>query len=276
MAETFGDLVYGWKPINEPIAYAFGGWAMGEIPPGVADLAEFPKALRAAHLANLEAWKVLRSGGKPVATIMNVSPVYPAVKSREPDERDMATSVAKVFDDLFVTCWTRALRDGILAIPGLPEEEIPEFAGAFDLVGFSYYAALSVYADTSTGPYPADARVGLQGYAPWAEGLGIVIRRLHDELPGRPLLVAECGVGTDVTDPLEDEWRVEVLRDSLTEVERALDDGIDVRGFFHWTGVDNYEWSKGYDMAFGLFDRDRRPKASATLAREWATGEVRP
>ncbi len=276
MAETFGDLVFGWKPINEPIAYAFGGWAMGEIPPGVADLAEFPKALRATHLANLEAWKVLRSGGKPVATVMNVSPVYPAVKSREPDERDMATSVAKVFDDLFVTCWTRALRDGILAIPGLPEEEIPEFAGAFDLVGFSYYAALSVYADLSTGPYPADARVGLQGYAPWAEGLGIVIRRLHDELPGRPLLVAECGVGTDATDPLEDEWRVDVLRDSLSEVERALDDGIDVRGFFHWTGVDNYEWSKGYDMQFGLFDRDRRPKASAQLAREWATGAVSP
>src|SRR5689334_13818817 len=43
MAETFGDLVFGWKPINEPIAYAFGGWAMGEIPPGVSDLTLFPK-----------------------------------------------------------------------------------------------------------------------------------------------------------------------------------------------------------------------------------------
>ena len=79
-------------------------------------------------------------------------------------------------------------------------------------------------------------------------------------------------MGTDHTDPSEDEWRVDVLRDSLLEVERALDDGIDIRGFFHWTGVDNYEWTYGYDMDFGLFDRDRRPKPSAELARAWATG----
>jgi len=274
MGEVFGDLVFGWKPVNEPIAYAFGGWAMGEIPPGISDLTMFPKALRAIHLANLEAWKLLRSGGKPVATVMNVSPVYPAVKSREPDERDMATFAAQVFDDTMTTCWTRAIRDGILAIPTLPEEEIPDFVDAFDLIGFSYYAALSVYADFSTGPYPADARVGLQGYAPWAEGLGIVIRRLHEDLPNKPLLVAECGVGTDHRDPAQDEWRVEVLRDSLAEVARAIDDGIDVRGFFHWTGVDNYEWTFGYDMDFGLFDRDRRPKPSAELAKAWATGRV--
>ena len=52
----------------------------------------------------------------------------------------------------------------------------------------------------------------------------------------------------------------------------AIDDGIDIRGLFHWTGVDNYEWDFGYDVAFGLFDRDRAPKPSAELARAWATG----
>ena len=68
------------------------------------------------------------------------------------------------------------------------------------------------------------------GYAPWPEGSGLVLRRLAEELPGRPLLVAECGFGTD-----DDDWRVEVLRESLEEVERAIDDGVDVRGLFHWT-----------------------------------------
>ncbi len=274
MAETFGDLVHGWMPVNEPTAYAFGGWSVGELPPGVADPIKFPEALRAIHLVGLEAWKILRGGDKPVATIMNVSPVYPAVKSREPDERDVATSVAASYDALFTTSWTRAIRDGILAIPGMPEVEMPDFVDAFDLIGFSYENAWSAYADLSLGPYPIDARVGMQGYAPWAEGLGIVIRRLHDELPGRPLLVAAAGVGTDHADPLQDEWRVEILRDSLREVERAIDDGIDVRGFFHRTGVDGYEWTYGHTMDFGLFDRDRVPKGSARLAREWAAGAV--
>ena len=163
-------------------------------------------------------------------------------------------------------CGLRALADGVLAVPGRAPIEIPDMAGAFDYVGFSYYCAQSIYVD-GTGPYPADARVGPMGYAPWAEGLGIVLRRLADELPGRALLVDECGVGTD-----DDAWRVEVLRDSLIEVERAVADGVDVRGFFHWTGVDNYEWDFGYDVQFGLFDRDRNPKPSAAAGPSLGDG----
>ena len=106
------------------------------------------------------------------------------------------------------------------------------------------------------------------GYAPWPEGLGIVLRRLADELPGRPLVVAELGFGTD-----DDEWRTDLLRDSLRQVESAIDDGVDVRGVFHWTGVDNYEWDHGFDVRFGLFDRDRNGKGSAALAKAWATGD---
>ncbi len=98
------------------------------------------------------------------------------------------------------------------------------------------------------------------GYAPWSEGLGIVLHRLHDELPGRPLLICEHGVGTD-----DDEWRSDVLGESLSIVEEAIADGIDLRGFFHWTGVDNYEWHKGFDVPFGLFTRDREPRGSAEL-----------
>jgi beta-glucosidase len=265
VAETFGDLIFGWKPINEPTFYALSGYRWGVHPPGKQDQAEFAEALEAIHLANHEAWRLLRSGDQPVATIQGLVPVFPAVRGGDPDERDAATDRARGIDDV-MWCWTRALRDGVLQVPGRAPIEIEDMAGSFDLVGFSYYCAQAVYAD-GLGPYPADARVGPMGYAPWAEGLGIVLRRLADELPGRPLLVDECGVGTD-----DDEWRVEVLRDSLQQVELAIHDGLDIRGFFHWTGVDNYEWGFGYDVPFGLFDRDRNAKGSAALAQGWATG----
>ena len=49
---------------------------------------------------------------------------------------------------------------------------------------------------------------------------------------------------------------------------------MDVRGFFHWTGVDNYEWTHGHDVDFGLVDRGRDPKGSADVARRWATGSA--
>jgi beta-glucosidase len=267
VAETFGDLVYGWKPVNEPVAYAGASYLLGTFPPGRASVEDFAEAVEATMLAGHEAWRLLRSGDQPVATIWNLSPVYPAVRSREPAELDAARANANLYDEVVFTTAVRAVRDGILAVPGRTELEIPDMAGSYDLIGFSYYSATSVYADLSTGPYPADARVGPMGYAPWPEGLALVLRRLAEELPGRPLVVAELGFGTD-----DDEWRLDLLRDSLIEVERAVDDGIDVRGVFHWTAVDNYEWDHGFDVRFGLFDRDRNPKGSAELAKTWATG----
>jgi beta-glucosidase len=132
--------------------------------------------------------------------------------------------------------------------------------GSFDLIGFSYYCAYGVSGPGGPVPYPTDGRVGPLGYVPWADGLGLTLRRLAEELPGRPLLVAEYGVGTD-----DDDWRGELLRDGVAEVESAIADGIDVRGLFHWTSVDNYEWLYGYDVPFGLFDRDRAPRPSADL-----------
>jgi beta-glucosidase len=269
VAETFGDLVFGWMPINEPGAYALLGYRLGRHPPGVSGAAEFAEALEAIHLANHEAWRLLGTGDQPVATIHNLGIVETAVRTSNPHELTAAQDRAARFDET-MWCWTRALRDGVLAVPGRAPIELADLAGSFDLIGFSYYFAQTVYAD-EVGPYPADARMGPMGYAPWPEGLGLVLRRLADELPGRPLVVAECGFGTE-----DDEWRTSLLRDSLEQVELALDDGVDIRGLFHWTGVDNYEWGFGYRVPFGLFDRDRNPRSSAALARAWATGAPEP
>ena len=106
------------------------------------------------------------------------------------------------------------------------------------------------------------------GYGIWADGLGLVLDRLHDELPGTPLLVAEYGIGTDDDDAARRVPRSAASRSPTTRIAR----GIDVRGFFHWTGVDNYEWLHGYDVAFGIIDRDRNVRPSALVLQR----EARP
>jgi beta-glucosidase len=91
-----------------------------------------------------------------------------------------------------------------------------------------------------------------------------VLDRIHEELPGTPILVAEYGIGTD-----DDSARADYIARGLDIVHEAITRGIDVRGLFHWTAVDNYEWLHGYDVSFGLIDRDRSVRASAqVLARE--------
>jgi beta-glucosidase len=253
-AETFGDLVFGWKPINEPSAYAFIYSAAR------GDASKRFELLGATLLAQRDAWRELRGGGKPVATIHNLSPVF-AVAETVPADRALGSYEEGVWN-----VWMRADRDGILELPGRAPREVQDLREACDLVGFSYYAATGIGAEGRPVPYPTGARVGPLGYSPWSEGLGLVLHRLHDELPGRPLLICEHGVGTD-----DDEWRRDVLGESLEIVDGALADGIDVRGFFHWTGVDNYEWNHGFTVPFGLFTRDREPRDSAALLRQVAS-----
>ncbi len=241
-AETFGDLVRGWKPVNEPVAYAAAAFLYGQHPPGRTSVGDFHKALGTVHRANADAARLLRGGDAPVATIHNLSPVHAA--DAEPVTRRAASAV----DDVIWRSWTE-----------------PDLLDPFDLIGFSYYNAMTVHADGSASPYPATARTGPLGYAPWSPGLGVVLHRLADEHPERPLLVAECGIGTD-----DEGWRDAYLGECLAEVEAAVSDGIDVRGFFHWTGVDNYEWLKGFEVPFGLFDSERNPKPSAAVLADAA------
>ena len=248
--------MFGWKLINEPNHYA-GAYDQGGRQPANRDWRRVFDLYGATLLAQRDAWRELRGGGTPVATIHGLSPVYAV------DDSVPAAKWASALEALTWSIWLRAERDGVLELPDRASREIPDLREVGDLIGFSYYSAAGVDRDGRFAAYPRGRRVGPLGYAPWSEGLGLVLHRLHDELPGRPLLIGEHGVGTD-----DDAWRVDVLRESLGVVEEAIDDGIDVRGFFHWTGVDTYEWDRGFSVAFGIFDRNREPRGSAEfLAR---------
>ena len=113
-------------------------------------------------------------------------------------------------------------------------------------------------------PYPPDAPVSPLGYGIWADGLGLVLDRLHAGAAG------DSAAGRRVRHRhRRRRQRVAYLERGLQVTSDAIARGIDVRGFFHWTAVDNYEWLHGFDVAFGLIDRDRNVRPSAwVLERE--------
>jgi beta-glucosidase len=251
VADLFGDDVAGWLPIVEPSGYARRGFLEGTRPPGRRDPEAWAATVRGTWLAWRDAWRLLR-GGPPVCTALDLSPVFAA------DHTVPARRWASLADHALWSTPIRALRDGILDVAGRGEEEVPDLQGSTDLVGFTYEGAVAVDATGAFLPYPPGTHLTPSGVAPWSEGLGITVRRLAEELPGRPLVVAAHGVGTT-----NDAWRADVIGDGLAVLADCIADGADVRGYFHWTGVDGYEWEHGFDVPYGLVERDRTPKPSA-------------
>ncbi len=259
LAETYGDLVSGWKPVNEPIWFAAGGWLAGGMPPGERGFKGFAEVLEAILLASHEAALRLRQTGAPTATIHGLSGVH-AVDGGE--ER------AARWSEVVWDSWISLIREGVLRVPGRDPVERPELADVFDLIGFSYYAASAMDAN-GTLRYPEDAPQSPLGYSIWPDGLEEVLDRLTAELPKNALLISEYGIGTD-----DDTERAEYIQRGLEIAAGAISRGIDLRGFFHWTGVDNYEWLHGYDVRFGIVDTDRNVRPSAGVLQREALGHV--
>ena len=258
VAEAFGDLIGGWQPVNETNYYAMAAYRGGGWPPGHNDVGEWALASEAIQLATAEAAVRLKQTGARVASIFGLSTTA-AHDATAPTER----LVARYYE----VHWDAGLglfRDGVLATPGRPVLERPDLAGSFDMIGFSYYSTLGV-SDGRVVAHPPDAPVSPLGYGIWADGLGLVLDRLHATVPGVPLLIAEFGVGTH-----DDQVRAAYLGRGLEVVSDAIGRGIDVRGLFHWTAVDNYEWQHGYDVAFGIIDKDRNIRPSAHVLQRAA------
>ena len=129
-----------------------------------------------------------------------------------------------------------------------------------DFLGVQNYTRTQ-YGPEGQLPCPEGAELTQMDYEFYPEALEHVIRKVHSDFPGN-LIVTENGIATS-----DDTRRVEFIRRALQGVENCLNDGIPVKGYCHWSLMDNFEWQKGYSMTFGLIavDRttqERKPKES--------------
>ena len=253
MAETFGELAGGWKPVNETNYYP---WiAAGMAGANVTDTGFFKET---AHLFTAEAAARLKQTGKPVASVYGLSTA---------EAQDATDATKTAVRDHYATnwdTWVGLYRDGVLRVDDRAPIERPDLAGCFDYIGFSYYACFG-FKEGRARPHPEGSTPTAMGYSIWPEGLARTLDRLRDELPTAPVIISELGIGTD-----DDEERAQYLEATIDIAHDAIGKGTDLRGIFHWTGIDNYEWTKGYTVRFGTIDIDRKIKgrSAEVLKRE--------
>lgn len=256
---VIGSTVAAHRGQRTVLVVGFLGQAAGEVTGQVVELFQQRYPAVELQLATAEAAVRLKQTGAPVASIFGLSGIQAM------DDAPETRQLAGLLDALNWQAGLGLFRDGTLRIPGLDPVERPDLAGSFDLIGFSFYSTMGIRQGALV-PYPPDVPVSPLGYGIWADGLGRVLERLQAMVPGTPLLVAEYGIGTS-----DDAQRAAYLERGLQVTSDAIARGIDVRGVFHWTAVDNYEWLHGFDVQFGIIDRDRRIRPSARVLQREAS-----
>jgi beta-glucosidase len=274
-ADRLGDRVRMWTTLNEPWCTAFLGYASGVHAPGRR---EPDAALRAVHhllLAHGLAMAVL-PGQRSI--VLNLHSIRPA----GPDDVAAARRIDAVANRIFLEPMLRgAYPDDVADLTDwsfVRDTDLAEISRPIDVLGVNYYTPTLVAArPPGAASIREDGHGG--GASPWigaedvdflrppgsrtmmqwsvdSTGLYDVLARMGREYPNLPLVVAENGAAyDDYLDPsgrIRDVERIDYLRSHLAEVRRAIADGVDVRGYFVWSLLDNFEWSYGYSRRFGI------------------------
>ena len=291
---ALGDRVDTWTTLNEPWCSAFLGYASGVHAPGRTEPAA---ALAAAHHLNLGhglASRALRTVVNPAAK-HSVTLNLHVLRGDAEAVRKIDAVGNRIFldpmlgrgypgdllaDTADVTDWS-FVHDG----------DETAIAAPLDVLGVNYYAPNLVRRwDGGSARATADGHGDGTG-SPWvgvddveflaqpgphtamgwpidATGLTELLLRQHREYPGVPLMITENGAAfddpIDVDGRIRDERRIGYLREHLTALVRAVEGGADVRGYFVWSLLDNFEWAHGYAKRFGIIHVDY-----ATQRRTW-------
>lgn len=307
MSQVLGDRVSMWATFNEPWCHAFLGHAAGAHAPGMRNPAAAIAVAHHEQLAHGYAIQAMRAerSGLQLGTVINPAPVRregsPAADEDEMRRID-AIHNRWWFDSLLAGSYPADLLDalGPLADCVLAGDNA-EIAQPLDWIGINYYNDILVRGmrpdeDSANRmlAYPTVRRTTLadtravhtdMGWPITPDGFTEILVRLRDDYPNLPpLYITENGCAYD--DPVingrcDDPRRIDYLDLHLRALRDAIDEGVDVRGYFQWSLLDNFEWALGYDKRFGLVHVDfrtleRTPRASAAWYREVIKGNRVP
>jgi beta-glucosidase len=272
--EALGDVCSEWVTFNEPNVYATSGYVLGDFPPGRRG--DTLGAIRVqANMARAHARTyALIHERVPRAFVSFVQHVMTFAPYRPDHVGDRWTT--GLSDRMFNTPFFELARDGRTSGPPGLRIAVPEMRDACDFVGINLYgrrrARFSLRewrsAFNSYAPPPAEARRGDPSAEekfgePWPQGITAAVERFAEL--GKPFLMTENGYADAL-----DRVRPWVIEEAVRRLHDLIARGFDVRGYHHWTLVDNFEWDSGWDLRFGLYELDlatgeRRARRSAAL-----------
>jgi beta-glucosidase len=268
VVRSLGDRIATWTVLNEPEVFVTHGHETGVHAPGFRD---HDLTLRASHVVNLahaEGIRAVRAAlpGAAVGSAINMDIAYPATddpRDAAAAERHHAWVNAWYLDPVLKGAYPVAFldQDAALARMDIRPGDMESMAATLDFIALNMYSRAIIADD------PSDTRHGMRriqgpgrqnsfGWEIWPAALRRLVRRVDHDYGHPPIYITENGCA-DGTPPgadgmVHDASRLDYLAGHIGQLARAIDEGCDVRGYFTWSLLDNFEWAAGYSQRFGI------------------------
>jgi beta-glucosidase len=286
--DALGDRVPLWITLNEPWVSAWLGYGSGVHAPGLSDRG---KALAATHhlllghgLA-LAAMRAQAKGGEQLGITVNLAPVRAATD--DPADEEVARRVdgqqnRLYLDPIFLGHYPEDMLDHYRPesdFDFVREGDLEAISAPIDFLGVNYYTRHVIRAGRpeedagvarfenlgGAGIIPPGTSTTAMGWGIDSSGLTEILVRVHEDYGHPTIYVTENGAAFyDYVDPeggVDDEERVDYLNDHFEAARTAIERGVDLRGYFVWSLLDNFEWAEGYSKRFGIVFVDYRTQA---------------
>lgn len=278
VCKNFGGDITNWCTHNEPNTYFFNGYIDGVFPPleqrkGVAEIALVIQRLLESHAV---AYRIIRADAnrrkKPAFIgITQHTRAFEPYRNLNPLDR-LASFFA---DQAFIWDFLDAIKTGTMALTGTTiRKKIDGLAGTQDYVGINYYGRFYMEFDPKNPAKPithfadpeTDKQINDLGWAAYPHGFYNILTEAHRRYK-LPIHILENGTcDNDDNDTRRQKFMVQHIKEMWNAMTHG---GVDIRSYFHWTFMDNFEWAEGFEARFGLnkvdynndFKRIARPSA---------------
>lgn len=252
--DAFGDLVRYWVTINEPVVYTTKGYVEGSWPPGKHSLRLLTQVLHNLILGHARAARIIRE--RSPRTDVQVGAAH-HLRVFDPYRPVLPVDhfVARIGESIFNRAVLVSMLKGYFQFP-FGRGPVPDGADSIDFIGLNYYSRDMVcldfrYPRNYFGSFFAhpDHPKTAAGWEIYPEGIYRLLKFLGQFK--KPILITENGVADE-----RDELRPAFLISHLQQIHRAIQEGVGVDGYLHWSALDNFEWAEGRRLRFGLIHVD--------------------
>lgn len=284
LLDNFGEDIPMWVTFNEPIA-VYVGHALGWFAPGLKDEAYARQCLHHLLLCHGETVKLFRDKNLPnsqIGIVVDVWKHYPARKGNQDDERTALYNneiagygmfLTPLFLGYYSDVHMKYMKEKQI-VPVIKEGDMQTICQKLDFYGMNFYNAIFDNVEEeekkrekaqSGGNYQDRQEVHTDMLP---DVLHMLVEKYHIDIP---IYITENGLpadGANKEELLDDQERIDYVRGVLISLHKAMQEGIDVRGYYLWSLMDNFEWSAGFDARYGVYYTDfetmeRIPKKSA-------------